>query len=96
MEAGICSRASSSSDMRARQAQPSLDFIFTSPFGSLGVKPATTKPAQQSRVQLPDTQEQIKAYLENFIPMKLGRALRRKLEKKSPYWTTPQMDGLPL
>src|SRR5665811_637036 len=27
--------------------------------------------------------------------MKLGRALRRKLEKKSPYWTIPEMNGLP-
>jgi hypothetical protein len=44
---------------------------------------------------LPDAPEELKAYLENFIPMKLGRALRRKLEKKSPYWRIPEMHGLP-
>jgi hypothetical protein len=71
------------------------DFIFTSPFGSLGIEATTINPPNSRASQLPDTQEEMKAYLENFIPMKLGRALRRKLEKKSPYWTIPEMDGLP-
>jgi hypothetical protein len=71
------------------------DFIFTSPFGSLGVEATTINPPNNRESQLPDTQEDMKAYLENFIPIKLGRALRRKLEKKSPYWTIPEMDGLP-
>jgi hypothetical protein len=71
------------------------DFIFTSPFGSLGIEATTINPPNNRESQLPDTPDEMKAYLENFIPMKLGRALRRKLERKSPYWTIPEMDGLP-
>jgi hypothetical protein len=71
------------------------DFIFTSPFGSLGIEATTINPPNDGKSQLPDTAEEMKTYLENFIPMKLGRALRRKLGKTSPYWTIPEMDGLP-
>jgi hypothetical protein len=71
------------------------DFIFTSPFGSLGIEATTINPPNDRTPEMPGTKEQMAAYLGNFIPIKLARALRRKLEKKSPYWAIPEMDGLP-
>ena len=34
-------------------------------------------------------------YLENYIPIKIARALKRKLNRKQPYWSVPEMDGVP-
>ncbi len=33
--------------------------------------------------------------MENYVPIKLARVLKRKLEKKNPYWEIPEMKGLP-
>jgi hypothetical protein len=71
------------------------DFIFQSPFGALGIEATTINPPNNRTPQMPDSEEGRRAYLENFIPIKLARALRRKLEKKSPYWAISEMDGLP-
>ena len=71
------------------------DFIFTSPLGSLGIEATTINPPNNGMPEMPGTKEAAAAYLENFIPIKLVRALRRKLKKKTPYWAISEMDGLP-
>lgn len=71
------------------------DFIFTSPLGSLGIEATTINRPNSGTTEIPKTKEEAIAYLENFIPIKLARVLRRKLEKKTPYWATPEMNGLP-
>ncbi|MCA0013175.1 hypothetical protein LB561_23080 [Mesorhizobium sp. B292B1B] len=71
------------------------DFVFRSPFGALGIEATTINPPNNRASQMPDTKEEMVRYLENFVPIKLARALRRKLEKKTPYWAIPEMSGLP-
>lgn len=71
------------------------DFVLRSPFGSLGVEATTCNPPNNRAVTLPENKEQYGAYLENYIPIKLGRVLRRKLEKKTPYWKIPELADLP-
>jgi hypothetical protein len=44
---------------------------------------------------LPDTSEEILAYIENYIPIRLARVLKRKLNKQDPYWEKPEMEGVP-
>lgn len=43
----------------------------------------------------PKDQAQLLAYIENYVPIKLARVLKRKLEKRNPYWEEPDMHGLP-
>ena len=71
------------------------DFLLSSPFGALGLEATTINPPNNKPVQLPRNKKQIANYLENYVPLRLARVLRRKLEKKTPYWKTPAMDGLP-
>lgn len=51
--------------------------------------------AEQWHIKRPGTTEEMDAYLENYIPIRLARALRRKLERNPPYWTMAGMDGVP-
>ena len=43
------------------------DFIFTSPFGSLGIEATTINPSNNRTPEMPGTKEEMAAYLENFI-----------------------------
>ena len=42
-----------------------------------------------------DTKEKMLAYIENYIPIRLARSLRNKLDRKKPYWELPEMKGKP-
>jgi ribosomal protein L30 len=70
------------------------DFIFVSPFGSLGIEATTVNPGAAD-VKQPDNQKELSDYIENYIPIRLARSLKAKLERKNPYWEKPEMKGKP-
>jgi hypothetical protein len=43
----------------------------------------------------PSSSEEFTAYLHNYVPIKIARALRRKLNRKSPYWESDQLRDVP-
>jgi ribosomal protein L30 len=69
------------------------DFIFWGPAGSLGIEATSVNPGVA--VPLPANAQELLAYIENYVPIRLGRVLRRKLEHPSPYWERPEMEGIP-
>lgn len=71
------------------------DFVLRSPFGALSVEATTINPPANNAPKMPENQEQAAAYLENYVPIKLARTLRRKLNKKSPYWNIPALEDVP-
>ena len=68
------------------------DFLLSSPLGAFGLEATTVNPPG---IDLPTDEKGLMAFMENFIPIKIGRALRAKLEWRNPYWELPQMKGLP-
>lgn len=71
------------------------DFVLEGLAGRLGVEATSSNPTQGAAPAFPRSPEALKPYLENYIPIKLGRALRRKLDKPRPYWSSPEMKGTP-
>jgi hypothetical protein len=72
------------------------DFIFWGPAGVIGIEATSVNPAEAGDpVPLPQDSAQLLAYMENYIPIRLARVLKRKLEKKEPYWEKPEMNGVP-
>jgi len=71
------------------------DFIFRGNHGSLGVEATSVNPTAGAPAPVPDDPGELSAYVENYIPIRLGGVLRKKLERKNPYWEMPQMRGLP-
>ena len=69
------------------------DFILSSPFGSFGVEATTVNPG--AAFNLPESKKELLAYMENYIPIRLARSLRSKLERAKPYWEVPEMEGKP-
>ena len=68
------------------------DFLLSSPRGAFGLEATTVNPPGVDR---PNDEKGLMAFMENFIPIKIGRALRGKLERGTPYWELPQMKDLP-
>lgn len=71
------------------------DFLLSSPFGAFGLEASTINPPNDEPVHLPKDRAGMANYLENYVPLKLARVLRRKLGRKEPYWNSPKMEGLP-
>lgn len=65
------------------------DFIFEGPLGSLGIEATTANPPDKP----PKDRDELMAYMENYVPIKLAAVLKRKIEKKG--WTVPELKGLP-
>lgn len=79
----------------ARVAKKSTpDFVFRSPFGTLAVEATTINPPNSGPTPaLPSDENEVGAYLENFVPIKIARVIRRKMEKR--YWEDPELRGVP-
>jgi hypothetical protein len=45
--------------------------------------------------EIPNDRVELLRFVENFVPIKIGRALRAKLYRDTPYWTLPQVQGRP-
>ena len=71
------------------------DFLFSGLPGALGVEATSVNPPNDGQIISPDDKEELLGFMENFIPIKLAGVLRRKLEKRNPYWDEPEMEGLP-
>jgi ribosomal protein L30 len=71
------------------------DFVFRGNRGAFGLEATSVNPTAGIPAPVPDDPAELSAYVENYIPIRLGGVLRRKLERKDPYWATPQMNGLP-
>jgi len=61
------------------------DFLFSGPRGSIGIEATSVNPPNAGGVKPPMNNTELIAYLENSIPIKLARVLRRKLDKRTPY-----------
>lgn len=74
------------------------DFIGTSLFGSVAIEAVTVGPTRQGVEIVPppptETEEEMEAYLQEYMPIKFGSPLFSKLAKK--YWEKEQISGLPL
>lgn len=74
------------------------DFIGTSLFGSIAVEAVTVGPTRRGVEIVPpppvETEEQMEAYLQDYMPIKFGSPLFSKLRKK--YWEKEQIAGVPL
>jgi hypothetical protein len=78
--------------------QPGLqvpDFVLTGLSGGLGVEATSANPSQGQTPSPPQTPGELRAYIENYVPIKLAAALKKKLHKPKPYWQIPQMKNLP-
>jgi hypothetical protein len=64
-------------------------------WGSAGVEATSVNPPNAGDVKPPQDKAGLIAYMENYVPIKLARVLRRKLEKPQPYWDIPEMKHVP-
>jgi hypothetical protein len=71
------------------------DFLLTSVLGHLGVEATTVNAPNAGPIPEPKTVEDFTSYLQDYVPIKLARALKRKLNKKTPYWDAPEMRNMP-
>lgn len=71
------------------------DFLLTGPKGKIAVEATTINPPQQGDPPKPTTLAEARVYLENYVPIKMARALTRKLYHKSRYWTAPGANDIP-
>lgn len=70
------------------------DFCLTNPDGSFAIECATANPPDKGIHAIPQENAAFGEYVDNYIPIKLARALTAKLKKK--YWEQPHLKGLPL
>ena len=71
------------------------DLLLSGPAGRLAIEATTANPPQAGDVPKPQSDEEIRAYLENYVQIKLGRALTRKLYHKQRYWNAPGVEDAP-
>lgn len=71
------------------------DLLLSSPAGRIAIEATTANPPQMGAVPNPKTDDELRAYLENYVQIKLGRALTRKLYHKHRYWDAAGVDGAP-
>ena len=73
------------------------DFVLTGLLGRIAVEATTANPPGGSAPHPPDptTSEEFTSYLQDYIPIKIARALKRKLNKKSPYWDSEELREIP-
>jgi hypothetical protein len=71
------------------------DFLFSGLLGSIAVEATSMNPPIHGEVPLPDDKEELTRYIENYIPAKIARVLKRKLQHKKPYWEKPELENTP-
>src|SRR5690606_27266872 len=65
------------------------DFVLAGPRGELAVEATTVNPPQRGAVPQPKTEPEIRAFVDNYVQIKLARVLTRKLNHQPPYWALP-------
>lgn len=71
------------------------DLLLSSPSGRIAIEATTANPPQAGAAPDPKTDNEIRAYLENYVQIKLARALTRKLYHKQRYWSAVGVDDAP-
>src|SRR3546814_20177320 len=61
----------------------------------MGIEATTLNPSQKGGVPWPSTEAEIPAYFENYLPIRIARALKAQLYHKTRYWTVPEMANTP-
>lgn len=79
---------------RASEKYAVPDFCLINPEGNFAIECATANPPDKGIHSVPEDDEAFGDYLQNYIPIKLARALTAKLKKK--YWGQVHMKGIPL
>lgn len=80
----------------ARQAEIAVpDFVLQGPMGRLAIEATTANPPQGFAAPRPTSEEEIRAYVEGYAPIKLARSLVRKLNHRQPYWEAPGVEHSP-
>lgn len=71
------------------------DLLLEGPLGRLAIEATTANPPQEGAAPTPKNNEELKAYLDGYVPIKLARALTRKLYHPQRYWNAPKVDDAP-
>lgn len=71
------------------------DFVASGLLGSLGIEATTANAPQSGSAPVPATEQEFTDYFQNYIPIKIARALKRKLNRTPPYWQEPGMAEIP-
>ncbi|WP_326522956.1 hypothetical protein [Sphingomonas sp.] len=71
------------------------DLVLSGRLGRIAIEATTANPPQGVAVPPHRTRQEIDAYLADYVPIKLARALTRKLNHPQPYWQADSVDGAP-
>jgi hypothetical protein len=71
------------------------DLLLTGPRGQLAVEATTLNAPHNGDVPQPQDIAASRDYLENYVPIKISRALDRKLYHKKRYWTESGVENIP-
>jgi hypothetical protein len=58
----------------------------------LAIEATTANPPNNGKLPPRETEAEIRDYLDNYVPIKVARALTRKLYHKTRYWNAPGVD----
>lgn len=78
-----------------REKSPVPDFLLAGPKGRLAVEATSVNPPLDGQAPKPTNLEEARAYMADYVPIKLARALTRKLYHKSRYWAAPGVEDIP-
>jgi len=79
--------------VRESQAQVP-DFILRSVRGRIAVEATTINPSDNGE-PAPATEDEAREYLDNYVPIRIAKALRKKLNHKPPYWESANLKDVP-
>lgn len=73
------------------------DFVLTGMLGQLAIEATTANPPGGGTPAPPNpaTTDEFTTYLQDYVPIKIARALRRKLNKTPPYWEAEELREIP-
>ncbi|WP_238318859.1 hypothetical protein [Pseudooceanicola atlanticus] len=74
---------------------PTPDFVLRGNQGSLAIEATSVNPSSAGPNAVPEDPQAFKAYLENYVPIRLSTALRSKLNHRPPYWEQAGAEGIP-
>lgn len=74
---------------------PTPDFVLRGNQGSLAIEATSVNPSNAGPNAAPEDPEAFKAYLENYVPIRLSTALRSKLNHRPPYWEQESAEDIP-
>lgn len=71
------------------------DLLLKGPLGRVGVEATTVNPPDHGELPPRDHEDSVRAYIEHYVPIKIARALTRKLYHKTRYWSVAGMEDRP-